>query len=88
MERVKTGDILNQFRANGPKNDFERLALFCDDTMKSLIEKLEESIAKFKETGDYAEYLLVKGSFEDITRLMIGRDVFITHNSDRGLRKY
>lgn len=85
MTYIKIGDILKMFY-DGPKNDFERMALFTDDLMKETARKMQEALAQFAETGEYSDYLVVKSNFENITKYMNSRDGFMTHNPDRSSR--
>lgn len=87
MQPVKIGELLSLFDSNS-MNEFERMALFYNSTMQNGIKKMEDAIAEFKKTGDYPEYLLIKSAFEEITKYMIGRDAFTTHNPDRNVRNY
>lgn len=78
-------DILSAFAKNGVNaNEFERMAIFMDNSMKEIAQKMRNDLDKFIETGEYRDYLDIKSHFEYITKSMNSRDSFIAHNPDRG----
>lgn len=89
MSHINIVDILSIFQKDGIKaNEFERMAIFNDGTMKESAHKMQEALSKFIETGDYSDYLVVKSNFEYVTKHLNSRDSYVTHNPDRSSRGY
>lgn len=79
---LKRSEILNSF-SEGPKNDFERMALFQNDYMIESAKKMMSELERFIQTGEYSDYLGVSSCFYNVTKYMNARDCLITHNPDR-----
>lgn len=89
MSHINIVDILSLFEKDGINaNEFERMAIFNDASMKEAAQKMQVALSKFIETGDYGDYLVVKGNFEYITKHLNSRDSYVTHNPDRSSRGY
>lgn len=89
MSHINIVNILSLFEKDGMSaNEFERMAIFNDSSMKESAQKMQVALSKFIETGDFGDYLVVKSNFELITKYLNSRDSYVTHNPDRSSRGY